>query len=544
VSEQRTRAAAFELHVALLAARAAALPSERARLAAESFEVAQLARATDTADQLAKMAARLAAGTQGPAQLARARQDAVARLERLGGDLVSATTRPPAERDRAQETQLREQEDAARREVAALDARIEREFPRYRELTSPRPLTVAVAQSLLSDGEALLGFLVTGAESYGWAIRRNGVAFERLTITRAGLDDAVKRLRAGLDIGAGDPAAIVSTPFDVAAAHALYRTLLAPFEAMLAGVHDLLVVPDGALQSLPLAVLVTEPPARPPASVADQAAVPWLIKRYAVTVLPSASALQALRAFAIAAPGAEPFSGFGDPVLDGSPGAARGAVLASLLSRGAVADVGEVRKLPPLPETADELKAIAATLGASSDAVHLGPQATESAVKRLDLARYRTLAFATHGLMAGDFTGLAEPALVLTPPAQGSALDDGLLTASEIAQLQLNADWVVLSACNTASADGSPGAEGLSGLAKAFFYAGARALLVSHWSVGSTAAEHLTTRMFEEAARGAGKSEALRRAMVALMQRTDSPYFAHPALWAPFVVVGEGGAGR
>jgi len=121
--------------------------------------------------------------------------------------------------------------------------------------------------------------------------------------------------------------------------------------------------------------------------------------------------------------------------------------------------------------------------------------------------------------------------------------DDGLLTASEVAQLDLNADWVILSACNTASSDGTPGAEGLSGLAKAFFYAGARALLVSHWPVASDAAVKLTTGLFKEAAAHPeiGRAEALRRSMLALMDDGDNPYFAHPMFWAPFVVVGEGG---
>ncbi|OQA30299.1 MAG: CHAT domain protein [Betaproteobacteria bacterium ADurb.Bin341] len=143
--------------------------------------------------------------------------------------------------------------------------------------------------------------------------------------------------------------------------------------------------------------------------------------------------------------------------------------------------------------------------------------------------------------MAGDFRGLAEPALVLTPPATASELDDGLLTAGEIADLRLNADWVILSACNTAAPDGTPGAEGLSGLARAFFYAGARSLLVSHWAVGSESTVALTTKMFEETARGVSKAEALRRSMLALMKTRGSPEYAHPALWAPFVVVGEGG---
>ena len=132
--------------------------------------------------------------------------------------------------------------------------------------------------------------------------------------------------------------------------------------------------------------------------------------------------------------------------------------------------------------------------------------------------------------------------LVLTPPEKGSEPDDGLLTAGEISQLKLDADWVVLSACNTAAPDGTPGADGLSGLARAFFYAGARSLLVSHWSVSSDAAVALTTRMFDESSKGVPKAEALRRSMLALMANTDKPYFAHPAFWAPFVVVGEGNA--
>src|SRR5205814_8087133 len=92
--------------------------------------------------------------------------------------------------------------------------------------------------------------------------------------------------------------------------------------------------------------------------------------------------------------------------------------------------------------------------------------------------------------------GLAEPSLALTLPKQPTDLDDGLLTASEVAQLKLNADWVVLSACNTAAGD-RPGAEALSGLARSFFYAGARALLVSHWAVASNAATRLTTSTFQ-----------------------------------------------
>ena len=137
---------------------------------------------------------------------------------------------------------------------------------------------------------------------------------------------------------------------------------------------------------------------------------------------------------------------------------------------------------------------------------------------------------------------MGEPALALTLPATASELDDGLLTASEVAQLKLNADWVVLSACNTAAGD-TVGADALSGLAKAFFYAGTRALLVSHWRVDTNAAVRLTTGTFAEMQKDplVGRAEALRRAMLAYIGDMKSPWNAYPDYWAPFSIVGEGG---
>jgi CHAT domain-containing protein len=186
--------------------------------------------------------------------------------------------------------------------------------------------------------------------------------------------------------------------------------------------------------------------------------------------------------------------------------------------------------------------------------VWLGERATETNLKALSrhgkLARYGVLHFATHGVLAGESEEIlkarAEPALILNPPKDGTTReqleeDDGLLTSSEVAQLDLDADWVVLSACNTAAGEKGD-AEAFAGLARAFFYAKARALLVSHWSVTSEAAVKLVTGTFDElrAAPKIGRAEALRRSMSRLIT-SGRPHEAHPEYWAPFVLVGADG---
>jgi CHAT domain-containing protein len=187
---------------------------------------------------------------------------------------------------------------------------------------------------------------------------------------------------------------------------------------------------------------------------------------------------------------------------------------------------------------------MAQTLKAGEDSLWLRDNATETNLKRMTLSQFRIIAFATHGVLAGEVKGIGEPGLILTPPKVGTAEDDGYLSASEIARLELNSDWVILSACNTAASDGTPGAQGLSGLAKAFFYSGARTLLVSHWPVMSQATVLLTTEMLHELEENPrlGKASAQRKAMLSLMNNVKHPEYAHPLYWAPFVVVGDGGA--
>jgi CHAT domain-containing protein len=476
-------------------------------------------------------------------------------------------------------------------------------------LASPKPLKAEEVQQLLGADEALVFFLTGDKESYVFALTRDGFDWRTIPLGAQALSEKVTAFRHGLDVeavgrglervectqaeadkrglsrmecgqalarecaqaategrglgrtGCNEVAQSRRELFDLALAHELYGALIGPVEALIKDKRHLMVVPSGALTALPFHLLVTEQPVvavpqvnalRDLAAYRDAA---WLLKRHAVSVLPSVASLKALRAFAHKDVAGKPMVGFGDPLFDPSAPAANTRVASNsarnLTTRSyteffAGAGVDRTRlaqALPPLPDTADELRAVAKDLGAPASDIHLGRDASETTVKRLRLADYRVVYFATHGLVAGDIKGLAEPSLALSIPAQSSDLDDGLLTASEVAQLKLNADWVVLSACNTIAGD-KPGAEALSGLARAFFYAGARALLVSHWAVESNAAMRLTTSTFDilKSDPSLGRAEALRRSMLAYMNDTTNPLNAYPALWAPFVVVGEGAA--
>ena len=442
---------------------------------------------------------------------------------------------------------LRDEIDRAERGARQEKAEISRSYQDYVALADPRPLSVAAVQALLKEDEALVTILVGSSKSFVWAVTRERAEWAEIDAGSAALAEHVTVMRNGLDPlaqqdaegSAGSKASVVQG-FDLDRAHTLYNLVLGPVAPILRDKRHLIVVPTGPLTSIPFQVLITAPPGTHTGADALRQA-PWLIKSHALSVLPSVQSLQALRKLTPAGTATKPFFGVGDPILDGpggprQRGSARVSTAPARFYRSGMADLRAIRELTPLPETADELLAIGKVLGATPDAINLREAASEPRVRSASLKDYRIVHFATHGLVAGDLSGLAEPALVLTPPPVASEADDGLLTASEIATLNLNADWVVLSACNTAAGSGN-GAEALSGLARAFFYAGARALLVSHWAVYSQAATELTTATFAALAAKPqlGRAEAFRSAMLDLIARGEPPSY-----WAPFVVVGEG----
>lgn len=518
----------------------------------ESFRVSQLEQASGTAAAVAKMAARFAQGNDAIAQLVKSKQDALGRQAKGENNLLRALSESPESRNAASEQQIRNDIVRAGAEIDSLDAQLNSRFPEYQLLTRPEPLPLAKLQGLLGPKEAVLTYTVADEQSWLWLVRADRAELIPLSVGRKTLEAQIQAVRDSLTDG------IVATSVDLDNLHALYQEIFKSAVPHLANIDHVMLVPAGPLQSLPFSMLV----ALPPKSVKDDAdyrSVDWLMKRYALTTLPSASSLWALRHFAKQNSGSEPFIGFGDPLLREESGQQtrssgaipdgtrlfRSAAGINSASNLTVADPEVLRNaFSRLLHSAGEITQMAQITKASQNAIWLQERATESNVKRLDLSKFKVIAFATHGTMANEISTGAEPGLILTPPARGTVTDDGYLTASEIARLKLNADFVMLSACNTAASDGTPGAEGMSGLAKAFFYAGSRSLLVSHWPVDSASAVKLTTALLREheAAPLKGKAEAHRKAILSLMNRADSPQYAHPYYWAPFVVVGEGSA--
>ena len=559
-------------------------------VAAEAFETAQWALGSEAAESLAQMAARSATGSPELASLVRERQDLVREAQIKDKQLTAAKSQEPTKRDAAAEKALADRLAAIEVRLGEINEHLAKGFPDYAALASPAPISVADVQAQLGAGETLVLFLDTSEwrplpeETFVWVVTRSQVRWVRAELGAEALKREVAALRCGLDnalwddkerharcvalLGAPrDDGRTNVLPFPVARAHALYKALFREVEDLIAGKH-LLIVPSGALTQLPFQVLVTE---APPLSRQEHRAVAWLARAHAVTILPSVSSLKALRRVGRPSAAPRPMIGFGNPLLDGpNAGYAEPARLARekqrclqvdpqwrvvvrvaalggvapVATRAALADVAHLKMQVPLPETAGELCAVARDLKAESSEMRLGARATEAEVKRLsaggELAKYRVLHFATHGAMAGELNSTREPGLILTPPSKASAQDDGYLSASEIAALKLDADWVILSACNTA-AGAATSAEALSGLARAFIYAGARALLVSHWAVNSDATVKLVTTAVGQMGRDprVGRAEAMRRAMLALIDK-GRPEEAHPAYWAPFIVVGEG----
>lgn len=479
------------------------------------FEALQLANVSETSATVARLTSASLTGNADLAALVRRREDLIEQLrglDRLDAQLDGRLDRELALQDQRQRPAL---ESA----LTDLDRQLSGNQQYGVRAGRDLPVTVEEVARVLRPREALVVFHFDEEQGAVWVASGTCTKAASIKVNAIALSQRVGHIRKGLELRDGRP-----VEFDIAAAYDLYRTLFGSIESCLVGAEHLVVVAPAPLGSLPIGVL--------PVQAVNQdrkTPIQWLLQRYSVSVVPSVATLVALRPErglrAVKWP--SPFFGMGDPLMF------------NLSDRRSA---GEISSLRELPDTAVELRKMASTLGASRRDVLLREAATGEALSRVDLSAYQIIAFATHGLSAAEVKERGEPALVLSPSHDGSSL----LLASDIGKLNVTADLVILSACNTAAADGSQRGEWLSGLTRAFFRAGARSVLASHWYVSSMGTTALTTRVLEHYRKPgapAGKAQALRLAALELIETKD-PLLSHPVVWGAFSLVGDGAAAQ
>ena len=504
---------------------------------AEMFAAAQLAQGNITSQQIAFATARLAAGSRDPAVGAaiRRRQDAELRL----ADLYRARDlRAAAERGQRTDLDLAAMPSAAALDaeipkaqaaLADADAAVQTAAPGYAQLVA-RVAPADAVLAMLGPGEAFASILPAPVGTWTFVLRGGRIAVGRSAAGEAAIADQVRRLRAGLQERETGP-----RPFDIAAAQTIYADTLGTVASMLADAQALIVAPSGPLLAIPFGMLLTGP--AQPDRLAD---APWLIRRHSVAHVPAPANFLALRKLAASSRAARPWFGMGDAVPVTLAQAER-----SFPSAACAESAKLFADLPRLPLTRLELAAARQLLGGSPSDELLGQAYTAQAVGQADLGHYRVLHFATHALLPAELRCQSEPAIVTSAPPGAPDAAGALLTSSDLMGLKLDADLIILSGCNTAGAGRETGGESLSGLARAFFYAGARSLVVTHWSVSEKTTAFLVADMLRHLRAGdvGGSAASLRQAQLDVLAGAGKKMpanLAHPFFWAPFALIGEG----
>ncbi len=514
----------------VLAGRAERRADERQSLYAEMFMIAQVAQGGITSQQIAQATARLGENAKNPqvADAVRARQDAgsaLAELYRRRDDLVQRGGGKSAEA-----TELDQRISDAQAALAEADSALQAAAPNYGQLVQ-QVVSAATLKSALRAGEAFVAMTLNANTGWVFLLRK-----ERLTVARTDgglvrMSELVGRVRASIEAEDG-----VLRPFDTGSAHAIYSATLGPIGSDLDGITSLAIAPVGPLLALPFDLLLTA------STVSDRlGTAPWLLRRFSLSHVPSPGNFVSLRRIAGGSRAARPWFGFGEftPItLDQAqrtfPAAECGTSAKALA------------ELSTLPFAKRELEAARLLLGAQTSEELLGAAFTASSVLGRDLRDYRVLQFSTHALLPSEIACQTEPAIVTSVPGGASDAIGALLSASKIANLNLDADLVILSACNSGGPGGVVAGESLSGLARSFFYAGARALMVTHWAVNDQTAAYLVAVMLRQLRDNPsyGIAEALRAAELGMLDGAGvdlNPDVAHPFYWAPFAVIGEGG---
>jgi CHAT domain-containing protein len=510
-------------------------PSAKLGLFTEVFDAFQMVSSPVFDRTMALTSARLSTQTPGLTDLLQ-RLDSAMQKE-AGQRLQLATEQARSVEDRSAEAEEQYSTEIAAQGKIIADVRknIVEKFPSFSSLTDAKGPNLDQLRGRLGVDEGMLIYLVGKKTSFVQLVTRKKTTVAPVPVGSAALETVVARLRRGLEIEGSSV-----NDFDLDAAHGLYQDLFAGLKDEIADLKRLVIVPAGALANLPFGVLVTKPPA-----LGQYLSAHWLTNDFDISYSPTITSFVNLRSTRLVGQHARKLLAVGNPVLAPLQRvAAQEAAFASVISSCQSGDIIPpqlLRSLASLPDTANEIYNVSKALGGNASDILLGGQATEPTLRARNLADYRILYFATHGLLPGEIRCQSQPGIVLTPPSEPAEthFGDGLFDASEIAALPMTADLVVLSACNTAASGKADGGQSLSGLAASFFRAGAKSLLVSHWQVPSAATGALMSSMFATLSKTPNMSvdTALRTAQSGL---SKTPGFAHPFFWAAFVLMGDG----
>lgn len=527
-------------YFAQLAARADSDPSVASRM----FNASQLLQRPGVAQTQAVLARELSEGNDEASALFRLAVTRTREIARTSAEIQRLEALPaPTADDLATLALARESLTNQQNEQTALQSRLG-QYSQYRVL-SPSSVTLDELQKLLKPGEGYYKISFVGQKVYGQLITPDRVRTVSIALSRADLDKTVAKLRDTIVvIENGQP---TNYPFDVAEAKALYDALFPGLGQDLAGIEHLVYEPDGALLQLPPGLLVEdqkgvdaylERSAAIDADPFDFTGVAWFgrDRRFSIAVSPRSFA--DVRTIAPAR-GKQAYLGLGQ----NAPPPER--VRLASASREADCEWPINTWLDPISPA--ELKLAQSVLGAGRANVLTQSAFSDTALLgRDDLDDFRILHFATHGLVTAPRPECpARPALITS---FGDNSSDGLLSFKEIFDLKLDADLVILSACDTAglatvSASREAGIEtggnfALDGLVRAFVGAGARSVLASHWPVPDdfNATENLISALFKAPA-GTAMNASLAQAQ---RQAMDDPLTSHPYYWAAFILLGDG----
>ncbi|HYI49050.1 MAG TPA: CHAT domain-containing protein [Allosphingosinicella sp.] len=523
---------------------------------ADLFTASQILLRPGVAQTQAVLARELSGGSDEAARMFRQSVNLTRDIERGRVEFarLEASTAPTAA-GTARMEELRVAIAQWQQDQTAMQARLA-EFPRYRAVSSGA-LQLADVQRMLRPGEAYYKMIVVGDHAYAIFATPGAARAFRIGATPRELDRQVDALRATISVVQNNQQ--LTYPFDLEIAYGLYQSLFAPVAGEIGAVTHLVFEPDGAMLRLPPNLLVMDRAAvdayrarlaDPSDDGFDFRGVKWLGRERDISTAVSVRAFRDVRQAPPSRARAE-YLGFGENEPARGyflPGGAGTRGDAGMEQAGCSWSLGAWNR----PISARELVAAgaAASGGRAGEAeIVTGAAFTDTAIiARSDLADYRILHFATHGLVTPPRPECpARPALLTS---FGTGESDGLLTFAEIFDLRLDADLIILSACDTASSASATataeaglaggGEYALDGLVRAFVGAGGRIVVASHWPVPDdfNATERLISGLFT-APPGTGIAGALRLAQQALMDDRDT---SHPYYWSGFAVVGDGSA--